>query len=528
MKSSSEDLFTILKSLNRGEKLFLSKYLKANSKKEESALLRLFDLLEKQNQYDEDKLVEKLGISRNNFAVIKNQATNLVLEAVFQKESGVSEKGKLYKSMILAEYFFKKGQYEFTEKLCAEVIQVSTKMGYFTLAIEAEDLKNKVLRHELHLDKIEKYCEEKNVFIHLQNLEQSLWLRHYYDAVSAHILKEPDMKGVKAKLDIEEADQYVGKTQAVHGLENERLFLQLKLMIASGFRSISSISLMKQTMSFFEEHPEMLKEHFHEYSMFNVLFYYLYSKIGDKKSLDIQCNRFLKISESDVIQLTEINRIRTKVRIQNMQLNFCLENGLPDFMDINIEAFEAYFLENEASLGSLDFMWFCHVTSYYHFVNNELREAHKWIYRLINSKFYPERTISHPVTRLYLLFLQFDMQNFDYLRHELHNTKRYFSVRNLQEQIEFSIIKSMLEVIDGGNKKNIFLILRKNLDTKEFKRYLTVNIRDHFNTEAWIEAKIQGKTFRESMKVHKSYFLRFFRPFIKPKEELPKFMVNLA
>ncbi len=59
MKVPSEDLFQLIKSLDRHEKRFFKMY--ASRRKEESQHARLFEAIDKQAQYDEKKLIHDLG-----------------------------------------------------------------------------------------------------------------------------------------------------------------------------------------------------------------------------------------------------------------------------------------------------------------------------------------------------------------------------------------------------------------------------------------------------------------------------------
>ena len=71
---SADILFQLIKSLEKAEKRHFKLYIKRSSGKEDLKIIRLFDALVKQKEYDEKKLLKKMpDISKPQLANLKTQ-----------------------------------------------------------------------------------------------------------------------------------------------------------------------------------------------------------------------------------------------------------------------------------------------------------------------------------------------------------------------------------------------------------------------------------------------------------------------
>ena len=72
-KSSSNDLFILIKALNKSEKGYFKLHASRRTSKGEQIYIKLFDAIDKQSEYNEQKIVQKLRtISPTAFSEMKN------------------------------------------------------------------------------------------------------------------------------------------------------------------------------------------------------------------------------------------------------------------------------------------------------------------------------------------------------------------------------------------------------------------------------------------------------------------------
>jgi hypothetical protein len=81
--AQSEQLFTIIKSLTKAEKRNFRLYVQRLQSNENVLYVRLFDILDKAEDYDEDKVLEKMGdIPKSQFVNIKRHLYTQVLKSL--------------------------------------------------------------------------------------------------------------------------------------------------------------------------------------------------------------------------------------------------------------------------------------------------------------------------------------------------------------------------------------------------------------------------------------------------------------
>src|ERR1043166_7381362 len=75
-----EELFHLIHSLDKHEKRFFKLF--ASIEEGDHTYLKIFDLVAKQKEYDEDAVRQQLGTPKNIFAVQKHFLANLILNRV--------------------------------------------------------------------------------------------------------------------------------------------------------------------------------------------------------------------------------------------------------------------------------------------------------------------------------------------------------------------------------------------------------------------------------------------------------------
>ena len=137
-----DQLFTLIKSLSQGEKAFFIKSIPQSAKKNESTdYLTLFYTLDKMEEYDEDKLKEKL---KNNpfikhISVVKNYLFNLILKYLKAFHDGTSVKNELLEVLQDAEILMKKAFYKESYRVLQKAEKMAEKFEFFTFLLEIYD-----------------------------------------------------------------------------------------------------------------------------------------------------------------------------------------------------------------------------------------------------------------------------------------------------------------------------------------------------------------------------------------------------
>ena len=107
---ATDILFQLIKSLEKAEKRHFKLYIKRSSSKEELKIVRLFDVLDKQKEYDDKALVKKLvDVTRPQLANLKTHLYKQILASLRLLKSADSMDLQLNEQFDYAHILYKKG-----------------------------------------------------------------------------------------------------------------------------------------------------------------------------------------------------------------------------------------------------------------------------------------------------------------------------------------------------------------------------------------------------------------------------------
>jgi hypothetical protein len=518
-----DDLYDLVKSLTKAEKTYITKVAKGFSKKDNPSYLDLIEILDSMKEFDEKIFIKKTQ-HINNLSYLKNYTYHFILEHLVKANLNSYKYLELNNEASACKILFDKGLYEQCEKNIKRIKKEAEEYGYFDIIYNLNLIQEKISREELHLDKILENIDQSSQAELIRIMEVTNQLKVLYAELSCYTLKNPDQHDDSVNINKKKAKELIALYKHEQNVELLRWLLQLEVMLNVLNRSIKSFSVIKKTLKFYEKHPNLLKENFNEYMMLNTLYSFIFCKVNHHSAAleQIQFLKTLIINEQ--LNLTDQLRKKFLQRTNNFFINHTIENGYWDLIDDQIDVLIAEFNTNEKSLGSLDYMWFCHFVSYYYFTLNQYSIAHRWIYKMIHSPFYAERKMSHMVTRVYLLFLQYELKNHDYLASALKNEKRYVDKIGIGDEMEAVIISHLEKAIRLPDQEKLHLqLLKEVLSQKAFKKKLTANILDFFNVFAWLESKIKNKPLRacfESSTILQPAFKLFLNPDLNLNEPI--------
>ena len=134
--AQSEQLFTIIKSLTKAEKRNFRLYVQRLQSNEDVLYVRLFDILDKAEEYDEGEVLEKMGdIPKPQFVNIKRHLYTQVLKSlrlIFENIESI----KVREQIDFAHILYSKGLYLQAFKLLDRVKEMLPEGGHDLLRLE--------------------------------------------------------------------------------------------------------------------------------------------------------------------------------------------------------------------------------------------------------------------------------------------------------------------------------------------------------------------------------------------------------
>src|SRR3989338_2385550 len=113
------DIFILIKSLSPSEKRYFKLFASQQAKEDKSAQIKLYDLLEKIEVYNEEKVNNKLKpfVNQKQVGAIKNYLFNLILKSLRNYYAETSTDLILNNFLQEAEILFDRGMIEQCEKI---------------------------------------------------------------------------------------------------------------------------------------------------------------------------------------------------------------------------------------------------------------------------------------------------------------------------------------------------------------------------------------------------------------------------
>jgi len=202
---STDELFQLIKSLETSEKRLFKLYIKRSTGSIDLKIIRLFDALDKMNEYDEKVLLEKnKGIKKEQLSNMKANLYKQLLASLRQTRDDDNIDMQLNEQMGYARILYNKGLYLQALKALDKIKQTAKTNNQITFQLQALIFEKKI--EALHITRsMENRAEElshevDNVNAHLTLLNKlsnlSLRLYSWYIKMG-HARDEKDVNAVK-------------------------------------------------------------------------------------------------------------------------------------------------------------------------------------------------------------------------------------------------------------------------------------------------------------------------------------------
>lgn len=461
MKSPSEDLFNLIKSLTKSEK----RYIKVHAGKKDLQYMKLLDAVAAQKKYDEAALKEAHAseIFVKNLPVHKRYLYQYILKmlARFQK-AGVEE--NIREGLAFAKILWDKelGQQAF------QLLQKNKKKAYewsvFELMPDLFKLEKQILARwkpkSLATNYLEDlYLEEKTCLERLHNINDYWFLNGQLFQQQVQIQKARTPEHQLFLLKIFE-DEKLQDFNLAKTLESKIYFLQAN---ATYFFTIGepkkAMDCNQQLLKLLDENPAFLQRQPERY--FSTLHNYLIDCFQLKQFEDLRVGLKKLQSLAQMKSFQKIKNLEVRIFRQRflLELNTCLSSKtiqkgielLPELKK-GLEQFKK-------QIPKHDRVTFQYLAAYFLFQDQQFDAAQNWLLPIVQDT--KEQSVKEIYTfsRILHLLIHFELQHFRLLESLIISTRRYLRNRRAiyeTEQILFQFFQKMLE--RPGRKRSAILI----------------------------------------------------------------------
>ncbi|MFO0320950.1 MAG: hypothetical protein ACK504_00810 [Bacteroidota bacterium] len=506
-KLKSDQLFNLIKTLSKGEKRFFKLYVSRLSDSSNKKFIILYDAIEKQKVYDEDKIIAKeKELNPKQFSNLKAHLYYQILKSVKLCNSAKLENLKLTELIDYIRILYNKCLYKECVKMIDKAKAMATENDRSVMLLEILELEKLVIpktiesgnEHRVNnlifkTNQVAESVKNINIFSNL-----SLKLNFYYNQNGF----------IKNKIDLKNVSQFFEKSLPAY--HENQLSFQEKLYLYQSYVGyyfyvqdfFKGYDYAKKCLSLFEKQTEMKK---HKLEMY----------IKSLNSLLVAQNKLYKYKEFSETQkkLVAIKRDKSLILTENINLNL--------FKAIYVHEINRHFmlgefksgtrivgaLENELNkfIPKLDkhsvLLLYYKIACLYLGCEN-YKIAIKWLNKIYNEKNIDLREDIFSFARILLLVCHFELGNADLVDSNIRSTYRYFLKKGQLTQYQLYILnflKNLFVNSSALNLKKQFAFLKKqmlSLETNKFEKRAFL----YFDIISWLESKIENRTVQEIVK----------------------------
>lgn len=494
---SADNLFQLIKSLEKSEKRNFKLYVKRNTATEDLKIIQLFDAMDKMTDYDEELLLKKAkGVRKQQLSNLKAHLYRQILSSLrlIKEEDNIDI--RLHEQMDHARILYNKGLYLQSLKVLErlkETARAYQQLTYLQQALFFEKKIETLFITRSMQDRANQLSAESdlvNAQVSLVNQLSNLALQLYSWYIRhGHARNEKDMQDVEAFF-----QKHLPADAAQAKGFYERLYLYQSYVWYAFIRKdfLQYFRYSQKWVNLFDEYPGLLKAETASYikgmhnlmgAQFNLL---------DHSRLAKTIKQFEQFAKQKQVEENENNRILAYQYLYTARINLYFLQGtftkglrLVPFLEDMLKEYGLY-LDTHRVL-----VFYYKIASLY-FGSGNNEKAIDYLNRIINQKG-DLRTDLQCYARLLHLIAHYELGNFDLLEYLIKSVYRYMAkMENLSrvEEAMFAFLRRSFIVGAAALKPEFEKLLA------ELKQYegnpLETRAFVYLDVISWLESKISG------------------------------------
>ncbi len=496
-------LFDLIKTLSKTEKRYFKRYAARGNSGSKTHAVALFEALEKPDVFDAEAFYKANHTKPfyKHLASEKQHLLKVLLQCLNECHRANNARKQIHFHIDSFELLFQKRQYRLCEKQLKSALKLAKEYDHTAYLFEIYRLFGKLYQHSGNYPKMEELLfnlkKEKNaIFEKLEHGFELKLIEFRSFSVSRRIGYPRTQKDKQA---------YESLLASVKPFTRKDPSLpeQLSLLTIKNyyFDSLPDkkplMQVRREWVEVADQHESFRKEHAFQYLVgLNNL-----ANSYDELGMEVPLQQILKrINAHEHKNLDE--RIRTFIYYYNLKL----------VGDITAGRFaECLSSFPEAEKGMTKYgRWFHpeykqgfrYLFAYGYFGAGKYKEALKWTHEMIAN--YPKETLEeyYNFARVFILLIYFELGHDGLLEYEMRSAKRYFKKREKLFTLEKILLDFMRGALvpEGIKASSAALKELKEQIAKARQNPYEQQLFALFNWEAWVESKIKGISFEDSVK----------------------------
>ncbi|MFT4092367.1 MAG: hypothetical protein QM640_01915 [Niabella sp.] len=492
---STDALFQLIKSLEKSEKRNLKLFVNRNSGTESLKSIKVFDALDKMNEYDEALLLKKVpAVSKQQLSNTKALLYRQILSSLRVLKDERNTDLQLHEMLDNARILYNKGLYHQTLKVLERIKEFARTYHQLTYLQQALFFEKKI--EALYItrgirgraDALSAEADEVNKTLSNINDLSNLNLQLYgWYIQNGHARNESDIKTVQAFIE----QKMPGKTGNSF---YEKVYLY-QCYVWYAYIRLDFLMFYRYTQKWvdvFEETPKMIETETAMYvkGMHNLMTAHFNLLNHDKLAACVK--KFKHFAQTDLVQDNDNNRIVTYVYLYTAVINLHFLEGTFDKGIKMVSYLEEMLIKYGKYLDRHRVMVFYYKIACLYFGSGNNGKAIDYLNRIINQKD-DLRTDLQCYSRLLHLIAHYELGNYNLLEYLVKSVYRYMAKMENLSRVEEEMFRFLRKAFRFNEKtiKPEFEKLLAKLKKYQHNR-LEARAFAYLDVISWLESKISG------------------------------------
>lgn len=505
----SDDLFQLVKSMSKSEKGYFKKFASKHTIGEKNIYVKLFDAVDGQKEYSEEKLKTKFRGEKfaDKLYSTKNYLFNLILKSLSAYHSEKYAVSKLHTMMIELNVLFEKGLYKQFKTLLNKAINIAAENEKpFYLAL----LYNKALNSlatDYYSDDSLNFPKLKQLT--LENLDAIRTIEEYHLLYNEMFYFTKEAGSVRNEKDLARLNQIVSHPllkDRSKALNFDSKFKYFNIM-GHYYRLISDtdnwLKYRKELVKLMESDKKYIKENPRSYIL--ALNNYLHACVitGKEKEFTEYLKKLKQFTKQFENKKEFIDiQSRTFMLISDLELNHAIRSLKLDNLRSTIENIENGFRKHSESIVENRKTSLYNRIAYACFITRDYNKSIQYINKIMNvtnPKMDPEQ---HSFARVRSLIVHFEAGNYDLLEYTVKSTQRFLEKANRIYKFEKLLLDFILKAVNyPDDDERLYLYEKLKADILKISDdKFEKNVLEQFDIISWINSKIEQTPMLDVLK----------------------------
>ncbi|MEO9256802.1 MAG: hypothetical protein ABI207_00395 [Crocinitomicaceae bacterium] len=508
---ASDELFQLIKSLNKTEKGYFKKYASTHIIGEKNNYMKLFEAIDKQRVYDEEKIKEIFAKETfiKHLPSEKNYLSDLILRSLTSYSSSVSNEFRINELLLQIEVLFKKSLYKQCKKLLRKAKGLAYEYENNILLLNILDWEKVIIQSEFYYLKTENFIDD--IFKEEQVIIEKIQSTSEYWKLAAKTYRLHTEQGT-ARND-EEVKEFAKVMATKHPWDVRQSMPFIAKIFRYNAHSIyyyyindykKSYEYLQKELALWESNPLQIKEHLSFYVLAVNNMILTYGRLNKYKEQKVYIEKLRQVPRQWSKIAYEDMDSKIFLRLCSYETDIYLKTGecekgiaLVPKIEVGLKEFGDKLVQKRILMT----VYFN--ISYLYFISGNYSKALYWENKILN---HPHIDIAEDIicfSKILNLLIHFEMNNDLLLEYVVKSTYRFLYKRDRLYKLEnliLNFIRKKLPLMNTEKKRmESFKELREEI-MEISKDPNETQFLQYFDFNEWLTSKIENRSFAEILR----------------------------